>query len=210
MKRSGEYVQYGSGAWGPDGWTHFDCSPTLQLQRMPLVGRLIRSRCGTKFEDDIAYGDIVRGLPVADRSAKVVYCSHILEHLSLADLRVALRNTHRILQPGGTFRMVLPDLRHIANEYVRDESPDAAITFMQETRLGAEKRPRGVMGFLRSWLGNSEHLWLWDFQSLSRELVNAGFKNPRRVAFHDSGDPLCDAVERADRWHNALGMQCTA
>lgn len=210
MTQSGEYVQYGSGAWGPDGWTHFDCSPTLQLQRLPLVGPLIRARCETKFNGDIRYGNIVRGLPVPDRSAKVVYCSHILEHLSLADLRVALRHTHRILQPGGTFRMVLPDLRHIASEYVRDDSADAAIAFMKETRLGSETRPRGAMGFLRSWLGNSEHLWLWDFQSLSRELIDAGFKNPRRVQFNDSGDPLINAAERADRWTNALGIQCTA
>lgn len=210
MTKSGDYVQYGSGASGPTGWINFDCSPTLQLQRLPLAGPWIRSCCETKFSDDIRYGDIVRGLPVRDRSARAVYCSHILEHLSLADLRVALRNTHKILEPGGTFRLVVPDLRYFATEYVQDDRPDAAITFMRQTLLGVETRPRGAMGFLRSWLGNSEHLWLWDFQSLSRELVAAGFKNPRRAAFHDSGDPMFDVAEREDRWHNALGIQCTA
>lgn len=210
MATAGSYVQYGAGASGPDGWLHFDCSPTLRVQRLPLVGPSIRACCRTKFDDAIRYGDIVRGLPVQDRSARAVYCSHVLEHLSLADLRRALRNTHRILMPGGTFRMVLPDLRHLASEYVRNDSSDAAIEFMRETRLGAEIRPRGLMGLLRSWLGNSEHLWLWDFQSLSRELVDAGFKNPRRVTFNDSADPKFHAAERADRWLNALGIECTA
>jgi hypothetical protein len=210
MTADGNYVQYGAGATGPEGWTNFDCSPTLQLQRLPVVGGWIRARCETKFSDPIRYGDIVRGLPVPDHSATAVYCSHVLEHLSLRDLRTALRHTHRILKPGGTFRMVLPDLRHMAAKYARDESPDAAITFMRETLLGAETRPRGFMGLLRSWLGNSEHLWLWDFESLSRELVDAGFKNPRRVSYHDSGDRMFDAAERADRWRDALGIQCTA
>lgn len=208
MKHSQQYVQYGSGSYGPPGWLHFDCSPTLRIQRLPLIGKLIRARCTTQFNDNIGYGDIVRGLPVPDGFADAVYCSHTLEHLSLDDLRVALRNTCRILKPSGTFRMVLPDLRHIARVYMSDASADAAIDFMKETRLGVESRARGVMGLLRSWLGNSEHLWLWDFESLSRELVNAGFRNPRRVHFHDSGDPLLDSIERPDRWANALGILC--
>lgn len=209
MNQSPQYVQYGSGSYGPPGWMHFDCSPTLRVQRLPFIGRLIRARCTTQFNDNIRYGDIVRGLPVPDKFADAVYCSHTLEHLALNDLRTALRNTYRILKPGGTFRMVLPDLRHIATVYVSNASPDAAIDFMKETRLGAESRVRGFMGLLRSWLGNSEHLWLWDFESLSRELVTAGFKNPRRVYFNDSGVALFNAAERPDRWKDALGIQCT-
>lgn len=210
MTAPGNYVQYGAGNTGPEGWLLFDSSPMLRLQRLPLIGRAIRCRCQTQFADVIRYGDIVRGLPVADRSAHAVYCSHVLEHLSLHDLRVALRNTHRVLEPGGTFRMVLPDLRRMAIEYVRDQSPGAAIRFMRKIQLGTEARPRRFMDWLRYWLGNSDHLWLWDFQSLSQELLKAGFKDPRRAYFHDSGDPMFDAAEQASRWHLALGIQCTA
>jgi len=210
MKTGGEYVQYGSGASGPEGWLNFDCSPTLLAQRIPLLGPLIRVWCRTRFDHAIRFGDIVRGLPVADQSARAVYCSHVLEHLSLTDLRAALRNTHRILRPGGTFRMVLPDLRHIADTYVKDGGSDAALAFMRETRLGREMRARGLMGLLRSWLGNSEHLWMWDYPALARELVEAGFKNPRPVKFNDAADPMFHAAERPDRWRDALGIECTA
>lgn len=195
---------------GPDGWINFDCSPTLIIQKLPIAGSIIRTVCKTKFSKSVRYGDIVRGLPVGDHTAKGVYCSHVLEHLSLHDLRVALRNTHRILLPGGIFRMVLPDLRHIAAKYVGDETPAAAIDFMKETMLGKERRARGFSGLLRTWIGNADHLWLWDYQSLSKELIDVGFSSVRRAYFQDSLDPCFNAAERADRWHNTLGIECRA
>ena len=210
MRRPEEYIQYGAGAFGPDGWVNFDCSPTLIIQQLPVAGPLIRMACKTRFSKSVRYGDIVRGLPVGDKTAKGVYCSHVLEHLSLHDLRIALRNTFRILVPGGIFRMVLPDLRHIAAKYVRDESPAAAIEFMKETMLGKERRARGLSGLLRTWIGNADHLWLWDYQSLSKELMDVGFSSVRRAYFQDSADPCFNAAERADRWHDTLGIECRA
>ena len=202
------YVQYGCGTCAPDGWTNFDCSPTLRLQRLPLVGSAFRASAAVVFPQSVRYGDIVRGLPLPDASANAVYCSHVLEHLSLLDLRTALRNTLQILRPHGTFRMVLPNLRFIAEQYVADAGPDAAPTFMRETMLGVERRPRGVNGLLRAWLGNTRHLWMWDYASLSSELIAAGFTSPRPAVFHDSSDQMFRAVESESRWRDALGIEC--
>lgn len=202
------YVQYGCGTCSPDGWVNFDCSPTLRLQRLPLLAPVFRTASSVTFPQAVRYGDIVRGLPVADGSATAVYCSHVLEHLSLHDFRIALVNTFRILRSEGTFRMVLPDLRFMATRYVEDDGPESAPTFMRETMLGVETRPRGFGGFLRSWLGNTRHLWMWDYASLSRELVSAGFTSPRPARFHDSTDEMFKAVENESRWRDALGIEC--
>ncbi|HEX6859864.1 MAG TPA: hypothetical protein VF138_06660, partial [Caulobacteraceae bacterium] len=59
------YVQYGCGLSAPDGWLNFDASPTLRLQRLPLVGRLL-TRGRVRFPEAVRYGDITRGLPLAD------------------------------------------------------------------------------------------------------------------------------------------------
>lgn len=104
--------------------------------------------------------------------------------------------------------MVLPDLRFMAAKYVSNQGPDAAPAFMQDTMLGVEKRPRGFAGFLRAWLGNSRHLWLWDYPSLAHELGEAGFVNPRPASFNDSSDGLFRAVESESRWQDALGIEC--
>jgi SAM-dependent methyltransferase len=201
------YVQYGCGWSAPREWRNFDASPTLRFERLPLLGRLY-TRNTTRFPDNVAYGDIVRGLPIAPESCAGVYCSHVLEHLALEDFRKAIRNSLRLLKRDGTFRLVLPDLEHEARTYLGNPAPDASLRFMRDTCLGEERRPRGLGGALAFWLGNSRHLWMWDFRSLSAELESAGFRNVRRATFGDSADPMFRFVEDRSRWQDSLGMEC--
>lgn len=99
MKQS-RYVQYGCGWSAPSDWQNFDASPTLRFERLPLIGQLY-TKNQTRFPENVEYGDIVKGLPINLESCKGVYCSHVLEHLSLDGFRIALRNTFQILQRGG-------------------------------------------------------------------------------------------------------------
>ena len=203
-------VQYGCGLSSPEGWLNYDCSPTLRLQRLPLIGGLMARAVKPVFPRAVRYGDILKGLPVAMGAADRVYCSHVLEHLALHDLRQALRNTRICMRSGGIFRMVLPDLRALAEAYVGDPSPESAPRFMRDTYLGHETRRRGFFGLLRAGLGNSLHLWMWDFPSLSVELTAAGFTNLRRATYCDSADPAFAAVEELHRWEGQLGIECRA
>jgi SAM-dependent methyltransferase len=201
------YVQYGCGWSAPLGWRNFDASPTLRFERLPLIGRLY-TRNQSRFPNNVEYGDIVKGLPVPADSCKGVYCSHVLEHLSLRDFRIALRNTKTILQPGGIFRLVLPDLEWSVKRYIENASNEAAVEFLKETALGHEKRDRGLRGLIATWLGNSRHLWMWDYKAISSELENVGFVEIRRAFFGDSPDPFFKAVEDVGRWTNGLGVEC--
>ena len=203
----GGYVQYGCGLSAPAFWTNFDASPTLRLQKVPIVGSFI-TRGGPVFPRNVRYGDIVKGLPISQQSCVAIYCSHVLEHLALDDLRIALRNTLNYLQPGRVFRFVLPDLRRLARDYVESDGPQAARKFMEDACLGIVTRPRGLKGLARSWLGNSKHLWMWDFESMQEELQHAGFTGIRRAFIGDSSDPLFSEVEAPDRWEGCLGIEC--
>ena len=69
---SGLNVQYGCGLQAPSNWINFDASPSLRLQRIPIIGKaLIRGR--VHFPDGVHYGDVVRGLPLSDGVCRVVY-----------------------------------------------------------------------------------------------------------------------------------------
>ena len=201
------YVQYGCGWSAPEGWSNFDASPTLRFERLPLIGNLY-TRNAARFPPNVRYGDIVKGLPVPDDSCRGVYCSHVLEHLALEDFRTALRNTRRILQPGGLFRLVVPDLEQAARHYLADASPEAASNFIRGTCLGRETRPRDLRGLAVSWLGNSNHLWMWDHKALAAELAAAGFAGIRRAEFGDCADPMFARVEEKERWDYAVGIEC--
>ena len=200
------YVQYGCGFSVGDGWVNFDSSPTLRIERVPIVGGPLSARFSgnrRRFPAVVRYGDICRGLPIADGLVQGCYASHVLEHLSFEDLRAALANTIRMLAPGATFRLIVPDLHERARRYVAEadgNSPDAAAKFMRSTHLGHERRPRTLIQYLRHLIGGSMHLWMWDVHAMSAELSRAGFVNIRRCQFGDSPEPMFARVEDKGRF----------
>ncbi|QIP13357.1 class I SAM-dependent methyltransferase [Spirosoma aureum] len=216
MSQKGLYVQYGCGLSAPTEWINFDTSPTLRIQKIPLLGRLLKNQLPCTFPANVRIGNIITGLPVPANSCLGVYSSHILEHLCLNDFRKALENTYTILQPGGLFRCIVPDLETYARQYVAElESgdPRASHRFLspwgERAMLGVESRPRGAKGILTALLGNSHHLWMWDRHSLTNELQAAGFVSIRPCAFNDSTDPMFRYVEDPDRFQSAVVLECT-
>lgn len=205
MQPTMRYVQYGCGLSAPKEWVNYDISPTLQIRKIPLAGKLITKTFNQSipFPDNVKYGDIVKGLPETHEGADAVFCSHVLEHLSLEDLRTALKNTYAILKPGGIFRFVLPDLEFMAKEYVNDlprTSAQPSIQFVSNMLMGVQKRERGLKAFIVSYFGNSRHLWMWDYVSLSGELSKVGFKNIRRSEYHGNPDTMFNLVEDKERF----------
>jgi predicted SAM-dependent methyltransferase len=119
---------------------------------------------------------LYEGLPIKDGTAKAVYASHILEHLTRADFETALRNTWRILMPGGTFRLIMPDLETGAVAYLRrlrNGMLDANDHFMEGI---GERKPRNFLTHMGSFFSHGRHYWLWDFPSTKMRLKDPVFK----------------------------------
>jgi len=178
------------------------------LQRLPVFGALFRRTIRPEFSPRVSYGNVARGLPLASNSAALVYSSHMLEHLAWHDFGLALSEVFRVLEPGGTFRSVLPDLEYEARRYLQSQSPDRASQFMRATLLGVERKEVGVIPALRGRLGNSAHKWMWDYLSIAARLRAAGFVDVRRAEFGDSSHEEFGAVENPERWHDCLGFEC--
>lgn len=149
----------------------------------------------------------MKGLPVPLESCSGVFASHVLEHLSLSDFRIALNNTYHLLQNQGIFRLIVPDLEVLAKKYIQSQEATAAEMFMRETSLGFETRQKGLKGLLQFQMGNSSHLWMWDHKSLEQELAAVGFVNIRRCVFGDSPDPMFKLVEDPGRFTDAVAIE---
>lgn len=200
------YMQYGCGLWAPETWLNFDASPTLRFERIPVIGRLYQ-RNVERFPENVRYGDAAAGLPIASGSCRGIYCSHVLEHLSKDDCTRAVANTFAYLAPGGTFRLIVPDLAEMVRNYQANTTDDAANRFIANTGMGSERRDRGLAARVRESLGTSRHLWLWDERSLGALLRSTGFVDVRRCAFGDSADPRFREVELEDRFIGSVGME---
>ena len=62
------------------------------------------------------------GLPLADGTVDLAYSAHCIEHQYLADALGTLREIHRVLAPGGTLRLVVPDIETYARAYVQGDA----------------------------------------------------------------------------------------
>ncbi len=160
----------------------------------PQVNFEILDISGLDFNEEI-YGDVLR---IEENSFPVLKVKGLLKG----------KNTYDYLKPNGIFRLVMPDLFSLAQKYVKSDDPDSSIIFFKESLLGVTKRERSLGVFLRNYLGSSQHLWLWDFKSVKKELENIGFKQIQQAHFGDSQDPKFHEVEDKSRWDDCLGIEC--
>jgi SAM-dependent methyltransferase len=86
--------------------------------------------CGTTFDlgwvnmdllpsnPEVIAHDLYDPLPFGDGTFEMVYHSHVLEHLHRGHVRDFLLECRRVLKPGGTVRIVVPDLERLAKSYL--------------------------------------------------------------------------------------------
>lgn len=99
--------------------------------------------------------DLRRPLPFADASFDFVYSSHVLEHFSRADGESLVKESVRVLRPGGILRVVVPDMEHLARLYLRsleravageeNAAPDYEWSFLMLYDQAVRSQPGGQM-----------------------------------------------------------------
>jgi predicted SAM-dependent methyltransferase len=119
-------------------------------------------------------GDAIDLSRFADASFGEVYASHVLEHFDYnGPLLKALQEWQRVLEPGGTLRLSVPDLDVLA------------WLFVQRQRFGVNER----FQIMRMMFGghvdaHDVHLVGLNAEFLSGYLQAAGFDGIKRVARH--------------------------
>jgi len=209
------YVQYGAGNVGIPGWVNFDASPTLQIQKIPILGSLLKKRLNCIFDDAIEYGDIVKGLPLIHNSVDGLFCSHVLEHLTRADFDVALNNSFNYMKPGGGFRIIVPDLRIFIQEYMNasgsnnhSTKANAAEQFCRDTCLGITGTRANLLSRINAVFSNSAHRWMWDYDALNEALHVHGFVNVRPFIKGNAEDKMFLLPEREHQFAKGLCFAC--
>lgn len=194
-------------------WLNTDTSLSLRLAQLPLIGRHLQTRLKLPpWSPLVRSGNIVKGLSLAPNSCELIYASHVLEHLSRQDFDRALHNILTYLQPGGTLRVVVPDLEELARTYLstlqkRQEANQAAAAFMENSFLGHNGSRRTVKHRLREALANNRHQWMWDRHSLPSVLEQVGLTAVRVCEYGDWEDARFGELEHPDNFVGAIAVQ---
>lgn len=199
---------------GPDvvpGWENLDKSPSVILARFPRVratlfrARVINEQQAQGFPEGAIHADLARGIPYPDRSAQFAYTAHMIEHLSRWQGLHVMRECLRVLAPGGTVRVVTPDLRDLVNSYLAHDFPPqhqketAADSFMSELQTFREIEGSRARQLLWRLTSGVPHQWMYDEESLMALLREAGFQEPVARAYREGSVPDLDKLEHRPR-----------
>lgn len=113
-------------------------------------------------------------LPWPDQSVQEIYCGHFLEHLGQQRGAELLAECCRVLVPGGTLGVVVPDFREVARRYVT--GVDAPMEWPGSTWHDLRDLDELCHYVLFSTCQPSHHFWAYDLVSLRRALERAGFE----------------------------------
>lgn len=199
-------LNVGCGATPTPGWLNFDNSWTVRGVRNPLlrpifsIAGLLRGKeeyVAAIVAHDVRWADAGKHLPVASNSARVVYTSHMLEHMTRDETAGFYAEALRVLMPGGILRVAVPDIDYHVGRYAEHGDPDEFIGGLYM----ATEPPRGMRGKIRyAFVGERHHLWMYNGGSMVAALLKAGFASAKIMPAGETDivDPgELDLAERA-------------
>ncbi len=123
--------------------------------------------------------DVRNGLPYENGIVSLIYACHFLEHLEYREGMDFLKECHRVMQPGGVMRIILPDAERLVREY-------------QEGRLGQYDElndgcANSRVQIAKLWALLFEgHKSMYDYETIRDALKWAGFEKVERQGFRKS------------------------
>ncbi len=152
------------------GWINIDLDPATDLQL-----------------------DLRRPLPFREDSVMMVYSEHFFEHLEYpAETEVFLSESLRVLEPGGVFRVGIPDAEWPVRAYAAGEDDEYFRLAREQWHPGwCDTRMHHINYHFRQ---GSEHKYAYDYETLERVLTRTGFGSVRRVDFNPEFDSEVRAV----------------
>lgn len=127
------------------------------------------------------YLDATKRWPLEDNTVEYLFSDNVIEHLSLDEGRAMLSEARRCIRPGGVIRIVTPDLRAHIDMYLDGDSAlrTEASTHYRTLGLTVE-HPVDLVRIPIAAFGHHRG-YLYDFETLVKELESAGFRSPARL-----------------------------
>ena len=151
-------------------------------------------------DSSVVYLDATKYFPFYDNTFDYIMSEHMIEHLEYQGTQRMLRESYRVLKPGGRVRFATPDLTVLlalhSKEKTRDQRNyiDWAITRLMPD-VQACKEVFVINNFFRAW----GHLFLYDQETLRHALFTSGFRDIKFYKPGESEDPALKNIESHGR-----------
>jgi predicted SAM-dependent methyltransferase len=134
--------------------------------------------------------DVREPLPFANESVSKVYSEHFFEHLEYPDEALHfLKESLRVLQPGGRFSVGVPDTEWPVTAYAGEDKEYFRIARERWHPAWCDTRMHNLNYHFRQ---GKKHKYAYDFETLAQILSRTGFVSVMRRSF----DPSLDDEKR--------------
>ena len=144
--------------------------------------------------------DATKPFPFDDNVFAFIYSEHMIEHIALRDAEAMLSECFRVMAPGGTIRIVTPDLEFLTTLLSTPPPPvlrDYIAYSIDEHHIHAQG-PEGIAvfnHFVRAW----GHQYIHTPASLGTLMARAGFDQLQRCGLNDSAHAELSGLAKTDR-----------
>ena len=144
-------------------------------------------------EIDICWDITRKKYPIASGSLSGIYTEHCLEHIPFESMRDNCKEFFRMLKPGGDIRIIVPDGELYFAIYEERKKGNSI-------RMPHEENYFSPMARINGLFRNHGHQFIYDYETMNKLLLEAGFSNIKKETFLNGRNPdlLIDTDWRAD------------
>ena len=183
--------------------------------------RKLHLGCGTQIleswlntdlcpNDAVQFLDVTKKFPFDDCVFDYVFSEHLIEHLEYPDGKKMLRESYRVLKPGGKIRIATPDLKFLISLLAAEKGKEQEnyMEWMQQKKYIKWVTDHFLKEKVSSYDGvfvinnafrNWGHKFIYDSNVLQSGLKEAGFDKIKQWKLGESGDPKLRNIESHGR-----------
>jgi predicted SAM-dependent methyltransferase len=158
-------LHLGCGTMYKEGWINIDNNSDNNIEKLDLNW------------------DLRKPLPFPDNSIDFIYNEHFLEHLTVEEGILSIKDFFRVLKPGGTMRIAMPDLEETVALYFEKNWKENNKIFFEKLGLTFIQTRAELININFRWWG---HKWLYDWEELERRLKESGCEKIKCCSIFES------------------------
>ena len=139
--------------------------------------------------------------PMPDNAFDFIFSEHMIEHVPYSDGISFLRESFRVLKPGGRIRISTPDIRFLVDLLGSDlrKVQKDYIAWASE-RFLRNGEPHTALSVVNNFVRDWGHTYIYDRSTLETALTQVGFVAVTSVRVNESDQPWLQGIDNPERF----------